>query len=40
MDTNKKELGRLLISIAQDSMTYYFVLDEINAIISPDIYIR
>jgi len=38
-DIDKKELGRLLIFIAQDSMTYYFVLDEINTIISPDIYL-
>ncbi|XP_025263552.1 F-box only protein 21 isoform X1 [Camponotus floridanus] len=38
-DTDKKELGHLLIFIAEDSMTYYFVLDEINTIIPPHIYL-
>ena len=31
-DTDKTQLERFLLSIAEDSMTYYFVRDEINII--------
>jgi len=34
LETNKEELECLLHSIVEDSMSYYFVLDDLNKIIS------